>query len=127
MPIVSSEKIAVRQRCRSVSKGWGLANDIPVKTPNGNPTYYYVVQKDDWKDVPTIGVDTSDTHGDSGGAVFDKTTLRVIGILRGGPDGAFAAGFWFYHDKVIPMSEVMDSVIQADSNLLTTYKVSVSP
>jgi hypothetical protein len=97
------------------------------KEDGPNTNYFYVGREDEWKDVPSFGVDTSDTHGDSGGAVFDKTTLRIIGILRGGPEGSFSTGSWFKHDRVIPITEVIDSITQADSNLLTTYGVSVSP
>ena len=92
--------------------------------PEGT-TYFYVGHQDEWKDVPTFGVDASTTHGDSGGAVFDKKTLRIIGVLRGGNKGSFANGSWFNHDKVIPISEIIDAITQTDSSILTTYNAKV--
>ncbi len=92
-----------------------------------NTNYFYIGLKDEWKDVPVFGIDSSTTHGDSGGAVFDKNSLRVIGLLRGGAEGSFSSGSWFNHDKVIPISEIIDSINQADPALLSSYNVKIFP
>lgn len=89
------------------------------------PSYFYVGRTDKWKDVPTFGVDSSTTHGDSGGPVFDKSTLQVIGMLRGGTEESFPSASWFAHDKAIPISEIIDTISQAKPDILTDLGVNI--
>ncbi len=92
-----------------------------VKTAAGEKLYYNFSTK--WNNMPTIGVNCSTSHGNSGSPLYLKRKEGVIGILFNGSDdsGSYVPG-WKYHEAILPIKEISKQLDRLCPNWKTNWK-----